>query len=306
MTPQQPHQPENQLSLSWHDIRIAFDPPVEDILGLYLREIHQTALLLPEQERALASQIQKGDRHAWQSLVIANLPLVVYVARRYQGYGLELLDLVQEGAFGLMNAAVKFDPERGWRFATMATWWIRRAIQVAIADQGRTIRLPMAQVEKRQRITRAQTMLSWDAGMAATPEEIAEALGGKIEDIQKTMQQSQQIYSLDAPMDESSDPIFLAETLADPDAAEALETIEERAFCPPVSQILQILSPRQRQVLILHLGLNGEDPLPFRDIGELFGVSGERIRQIEVQALRRLRHSREGRLLWIHLRGESD
>ncbi|HEU5381595.1 MAG TPA: sigma-70 family RNA polymerase sigma factor [Ktedonobacteraceae bacterium] len=279
---------------------------VEDALGLYLCEIRQTPLLLPEQERVLAKQIQKGDRYAWQILVIANLPLVVSIARRYQGHGLELLDLIQEGTFGLMRAAERFDPDRGWKFGTMATWWIRRAIQVALANQGRTIRLPMAQVEKQQRITRTQTMISQNSGVVATLEEIAEAVGRGIEEVQEILQRAQRVCSLDAPMmGESSDPIFFAETLADPGAAEALERIEEEVSSPTVWQVLRVLpDERLRQVLILRLGLNGEEPLSLRDIGKRLGLSGERIRQIEVRALRLLRQSKEGHQLLIHLRGE--
>lgn len=297
--------------LSSHDLHKAqnvanSNPLVNDLLGLYLQEIRQTPLLSSDQEKTLASQIQAGNRQAWQTLILANLPLVVSIARRYQGHGLELLDMIQEGTFGLMRAVEKFDPTRGKKFSTMATWWIRRAIQVAIADQGRSIRLPMSQVERQQRVARAQSQVSQEAGGSATFEEVAEVLGRAVMEIEEITRQSQDVFSLDAPLgSDSSDPFTLAEALADPRATDALERIEEEASRLSVQQVLQLLSYQERQILILRLGLNGQKPLTLREVGQMLGLSGEGVRLIERRAVRTLRQSALGQQLWENLRGET-
>ena len=268
---------------------------LNDPLGLYLFEIRQNPFLSPEQEQDLARQIQDGSSQARQSLIIANLPLVVSIARRYQGHGLELLDLIQEGTFGLMRAVEKFDPTRGKKLSTMATWWIRRAIQVAIVEQGRTIRLPMSVIEKHQRITRAQGKISQQTGGQSTLEETAELLGYTIPALQAVARQVQEVVSLDAPLDaDSSDPITIAEAFADPKATEELDGVERAASGLNVQQILQLVSLRERQVLILRLGLNGNEPLTLREVGKLVGLSGEGVRITELRALKKLRQSVQG------------
>ncbi|HEU5376944.1 MAG TPA: RNA polymerase sigma factor RpoD/SigA, partial [Ktedonobacteraceae bacterium] len=231
-------------------------PAAQDALGFYLREIRQISLLSKDEEQIQGTQAQAGDRQAWIVLVEANLPLVVNIARNYQGLGLDLADLVQEGAFGLMRAATEFDPARRVRFATMATWWIRLAIQRGLANYGRTIRLPVAQIEKQQQLARTQARLAQEVGAAATIEEIAEALGCDVVAVQRLFQQAQQVCSLDAPLEDTdADPVTLAETYADPRAEEALEAIEASASSLTAWEVLQILSEQERQVLILHLGL---------------------------------------------------
>ncbi|MEO9030063.1 MAG: sigma-70 family RNA polymerase sigma factor [Ktedonobacteraceae bacterium] len=278
---------------------------IHDPLGLYLHEIRQNPLLSSEQEKTLAYQIQAGNSQARQSLVVANLPLVVSIARRYQGHGLELLDLIQEGAFGLMRAVEKFDPTRGKKFSTMATWWIRRAIQVAIVDQGRTIRLPMSLMEKQQRITRTQARISQKTGVQATLEESAEVLGCTITALQAIAQQTQDVVSLDAPLDGNGlDPITIATALANPKAADELDAVEETASRLTVQQVLHMVSAQERQVLILRLGLNGDEPLTLRKIGTIIGLSAEGVRLTELRALKKLRQSAQGRQLWADWRGE--
>jgi RNA polymerase primary sigma factor len=278
----------------------------QDALGLYLREIRQISLLSKDAEQIQGAQAQKGDRQAWKVLVEANLPLVVNIARGYQGYGLDLADLIQEGAFGLMQAATKFDPARGARFATLATWWIRSTIQRALADYGRAIRLPFAQVKKQQRLARAQARLAQEFGASATVEEVAEALGCDVATVQQMLQQAQQIWSLDAPLAGTDpDPIPLAETFADPKAEEALEAIEASVSSLTAWEVLQVLPAQERQMLILHFGLDGQKPRSLREIGPLLGISSEWARQIERRALHILRHSPQGRQLWENLRGEA-
>lgn len=265
---------------------------LNDPLGLYLFEIRQNPFLSPEQEQVLARQIQAGNSQAKQSLIIANLPLVVSIARRYQGHGLELLDLIQEGTFGLMRAVEKFDPMRGKKLSTMATWWIRRAIQVAIVEQGRTIRLPMSVLEKHQRISRAQGKIAQKTGGQASFEETAELLGYTVPVIQAVTCQIQEVVSLDAPLDsDSSDPITIAEAFADPKANEELDGVERAASGLNAQQLLQLVSLRERQVLILRLGLNGNEPLTLREVGKIVGLSGEGVRLTELRALKKLRQS---------------
>jgi RNA polymerase sigma factor (sigma-70 family) len=259
---------------------------ITDLLGLYLHEIKQIPLLLPEQEKNLAYQVQAGNHEARQALIVANLPLVVSVARRFQGHGLELLDLIQEGTFGLMRAVEKFDPARGKRFSTMATWWIRSAIQVAIAAQGKPIRIPISLLEKQQRLIRQQTQVSAEAARIEEQSTLDELI-----------QRARDVVSLDAPFPaDSPDPRTLAEILADPGATKDLETIENESS-HVVQQLLQTLPYRERQVLILHLGLDGNKPLTLRQIGHALGLSSEGVRLIERRALERLRRkARESRL----------
>jgi DNA-directed RNA polymerase sigma subunit (sigma70/sigma32) len=282
-------------------------PAGQDALGFYLREIRQISLLSKDVEQIQGTQAQAGNRQAWMVLVEANLPLVVHIARKYQGLGLDLADLVQEGAFGLMRAATEFDPARGFRFATMATWWIRLTIQRGLANHGRTIRLPVAQAEKQQRLARTQARLAQEFGAAATVEEVAEALGCTVAVVQQLLHQAQQVCSLDMPLKGTdADPIVLAETYADPRTTEALEAIEVSDSALTAWDLLEILSEQERQIIILHLGLGGQEPLTFRKIGPLLGISYESARLIERNALQKLRHSQPGRQLWENLRGEAE
>lgn len=260
---------------------------LEDSQGLYLREIAHIPLLTHDEEKALAWRIQAGDRAAYHQFIVANLPLVVSIAKRYRGHGLELLDLIQEGSIGLMRAVKKFDPTRPTRFSTMATWWIRRAIQVAIADQGRLIRLPVALMERRQARLRRQATLLLEGEDESMLAELVEALAET-----SALPQTQEMYSLDLAIHaDLPDSMTMGELVADPHAVEMLEQVEEEASQANVLALLDLLSARERQILSLRLGLDGADPLTLREVGLRVGLSRESVRQIEQQALRILRES---------------
>lgn len=270
---------------------------IEDIQGLYLREISRIPLLTHSQEKQLASRIQSGDRAALHQFIVSNLPLVVSIAKRYRGYGLELLDLIQEGSIGLIRAAHKFDPARGNRFSTMATWWIRRAMQVAVADQGRLIRLPITWRERQQASIRTQAELLLDGDDETLFAEMIDTLTQVV-----PLPQTQGIYSLDAPLGmKQTDPITLAEIFADPKATEMLERVEEEASQPDLQQILAVLSAQERQVLTLRLGLDGKPPMTLRAVGTIVGLSGEGVRLVEHRTLRKLRESSHAHALWESL-----
>jgi RNA polymerase sigma factor (sigma-70 family) len=270
----------------------------EDIQGLYLREISRIPLLTREQEVHLGKQIQNGDGEAWCQLVQANLPLVVSIAKRYQGQGLELLDLIQEGAFGLMRAARKFDPARG-KFSTLATWWIRRAIQAAVAEAS-SIRLPETAFELRRRAQQASLMPGTRTQSSPTMEEIAAAVHSTPARVQELLALVPETQSLEQLLSGPS-PRGLAEAIADPLAEAALEKTLDQMIHISVSEVLAVLTEKERQVLILHLGL-GEERLTLRQIAPRLQISGEGVRQIQQRALGKLRRSAQACALWDSLR----
>jgi RNA polymerase primary sigma factor len=259
-----------------------------DALQLFLKDIGKVPLLTAAQEVELAKRIERGDHSAKQAMVEANLRLVVSIAKRYRNQGLPFLDLIQEGTIGLVRAAEKFDYRKGFKFSTYATWWIRQAVARAIADKGRTIRMPVHVVEKLNRILRSERKLRAERGREPTIEEIARELEMSSEEVEHIRRSAQTPVSLEKPVgddDESEFGHFLADESA-PLPDELAETALQREA---LHTILAALSERERRVLELRYGLDGQQPRTLDEVGRAFNVTRERIRQIEHQGLKKLR-----------------
>jgi RNA polymerase primary sigma factor len=259
-----------------------------DALQLFLKDIGRVPLLTAAQEVELAKRIERGDHGAKQAMVEANLRLVVSIAKRYRNQGLPFLDLIQEGTIGLVRAAEKFDYRKGFKFSTYATWWIRQAVARAIADKGRTIRMPVHVVEKLNRILRCERKLRAERGREPTVEEIARDLDMSSEEVEHIRRSSQAPVSLEKPVgddDESEFGHFLADE-STPLPDELAETALQREA---LRSILGALSERERRVLELRYGLDGQQPRTLDEVGRAFNVTRERIRQIEHQGLKKLR-----------------
>jgi RNA polymerase primary sigma factor len=259
-----------------------------DSLQLFLKDIGRVPLLTAAQEVELAKRIERGDHGAKQAMVEANLRLVVSIAKRYRNQGLPFLDLIQEGTIGLVRAAEKFDYRKGFKFSTYATWWIRQAVARAIADKGRTIRMPVHVVEKLNRILRAERKLRAERGREPTTEEIARELDMSLDEVEHIRRSAQTPVSLEKPVgddDESEFGHFLADE-STPLPDELAETALQREA---LRGILSALSERERKVLELRYGLDGQQPRTLDEVGRAFNVTRERIRQIEHQGLKKLR-----------------
>jgi RNA polymerase primary sigma factor len=259
-----------------------------DSLQLFLKDIGKVELLTAAQEVELAKRIERGDHRAKQQMVEANLRLVVSIAKKYRNQGLPFLDLIQEGTIGLVRAAEKFDYRKGFKFSTYATWWIRQAVARAIADKGRTIRMPVHVVEKLNRILRSERKLRAERGREPTIEEIARELEMSPEEVEHIRRSAQTPVSLEKPVgddDESEFGHFLADESA-PLPDELAETALQRES---LRKILESLSERERRVLELRYGLDGQQPRTLDEVGRAFNVTRERIRQIEHQGLKKLR-----------------
>ncbi len=267
-----------------------------DSLQLFLKDIGKVSLLTAAQEVELAKRIERGDHRAKQEMVEANLRLVVSIAKRYRNQGLPFLDLIQEGTIGLVRAAEKFDHRKGFKFSTYATWWIRQAVARALADKGRTIRMPVHVVEKLNRILRAERKLRTDYGREPTSAEIARELEMSIEEVDQIRRTSQTPVSLEKPVgddDESEFGHFLEdESEPLPDEVANLSMRNEA-----LTRALSMLGERERQVLELRFGLNGEAPCTLDEVGRTFNVTRERIRQIENHSLKKLRALAESQQL---------
>ena len=273
-----------------HDPTLATDP-----IRLYLRDIAQAPLLTAEEEVELAKRIEEGDVEALQRFVRSNLRLVVSIAKRYVGRGLSLLDLIQEGNLGLIRAVQKYDWRRGYRFSTYATWWIRQAITRAIADQGRTIRLPVHMIDSITRYRRTVMQLTQELGRPPRAEEVAEAMSVPPEKVEQFIRAAQRTISLEKPIGEDEEGT-LADLIADEVARspeeEAVETLLQR----DVAEVLEELTPRERLVLQLRFGLGNGSPHTLSEVGQQLDISRERVRQIESEALRKLRRRAADRL----------
>ena len=271
---------------------VALDDPVK----AYLKEIGQVPLLSAEEEQTLARAARAGDADARRRLSEANLRLVVSVAQRYAGRGLPFLDLIQEGNLGLMKAAEKFEPDRGFKFSTYATWWIRQSITRAIADQGRTIRIPVHLVEHINRVRKTAGELLRKNGREPTAEEIAVRLEMEPDRVRELLQLAQEPVSLETPVGEEEDA-HLEDFIQDEEAGIPVDEAGRQLLRRELMSVLKSLTPREERVITLRFGLDDGRPRTLEELGKEFNVTRERIRQIEAKALRKLRHpSRAKRL----------
>ncbi|MEC6747200.1 RNA polymerase sigma factor RpoD [Marinilactibacillus sp. XAAS-LB27] len=262
---------------------------INDPVRMYLKEIGRVDLLSAKEEIALAKRIETGDIIAKQELAEANLRLVVSIAKRYVGRGMSFLDLIQEGNMGLMKAVEKFDYEKGFKFSTYATWWIRQAITRAIADQARTIRIPVHMVETINKLVRIQRQLLQDLGREPTPEEIGAEMDLPTEKVRDILKISQEPVSLETPIGEEDDS-HLGDFIEDNEATSPSDNAAYELLKSELEDVLDTLTDREENVLRLRFGLDDGRQRTLEDVGKVFGVTRERIRQIEAKALRKLRH----------------
>ncbi len=260
----------------------------DDSVRMYLREIGRIPLLTGLEEVDLAKKMEAGDISAKKRLAEANLRLVVSIAKKYIGRGLSLLDLIQEGNTGLLRAVEKFNYRKGFKFSTYATWWIRQAITRAIADQARTIRIPVHMVEMINKLIRVQRQLVQDLGRAPLPEEIAAEMGIPIDKVEHIMKISQETVSLESPVGEEEDS-RLGDFIEDKESMSPEETAIYQLLKGHVTEFLQFLSPREQKILRLRFGLEDGRTYTLEEVGKEFGVTRERIRQIEAKALQKLK-----------------
>ena len=268
----------------------------EDPVRAYLKEIGRVPLLKSAEEVSLAQRIERGDEEAKRHLIEANLRLVVSIAKKYAGRGMDFLDLIQEGNRGLIRAVEKFDWRRGFKFSTYATWWIRQAITRAIADQARTIRIPVHMTDTVNKVTRISRQLLQKLGREPTPEEIGKVMGVSGQRVREILRAAEQPVSLETPVggdgDSALGDFIRDESLLSPEEAVSFSVLREE-----VEDVLETLAPRERRVLRLRFGLDDGRPRTLEEVGGEFGVTRERIRQIESKALRKLRHSSRARHL---------
>jgi RNA polymerase primary sigma factor len=268
------------------EIDLTVEPSL-DSLRLYLRSIGRVALLTAEQEVSLAKRIERGDMAAKQQMVEANLRLVVSIAKGYLGRGLTFLDLIQEGSLGLIRAVEKFDYRRGYKFSTYATWWIRQAVTRAIADKGRTIRIPVHMVEKLNKVIHVERQLVQSLGREPLPEEIAGELDITAREVREILRMSQQPISLEKPVGDEEDS-ELGDFVEDEAAESPYEVAAENLRRENVRRALAALPQRERDVLTMRFGLGGGQPRTLEEVGRAFNVTRERVRQIETHTLKKL------------------
>ena len=274
--------------------------PTDDPVRMYFKEIGKVPLLSAEEERELAIRIEQGDEEAKKKLCESNLRLVVSIARRYLNRGLSFLDLIQEGNLGLIKAVEKFDYTKGYKFSTYATWWIRQAITRSIADQARTIRIPVHMVETINKLIRISRQLLQEYGREPTSEEIAKEMGISVEKVREIKKISQDPVSLETPIGEEEDS-HLGDFIPDEDIPSPVDAAAYSMLQKQLREVLDTLSEREKKVLILRFGLDDGRPRTLEEVGREFIVTRERIRQIEAKALRKLRHPSRSKKLRDYL-----
>ncbi|MDY4696371.1 RNA polymerase sigma factor RpoD [Selenomonas montiformis] len=278
------------------DLSVPEGVSIDDPVRMYLKEIGRVPLLTAEEEVALAKRMQDGDEEAQKRLAEANLRLVVSIAKRYVGRGMLFLDLIQEGNLGLIKAVEKFDYTKGYKFSTYATWWIRQAITRAIADQARTIRIPVHMVETINKLIRVSRQLLQQLGREPVPEEIAKEMDISVERVREIMKIAQEPVSLETPIGEEEDS-HLGDFIEDQDAPAPADAASFMLLKEQLEEVLDTLTPREEKVLRLRFGLDDGRARTLEEVGQNFGVTRERIRQIEAKALRKLRHPSRSRKL---------
>ncbi len=269
---------------------------VDDPVRMYLKDIGKIPLLDPERETYLAEKIAEGDEAAKNELVEANLRLVVSIAKRYVGKGMYFLDLIQEGNLGLIKAVEKFDHTKGYKFSTYATWWIRQAITRAIADQARTIRIPVHMVETIHRVSRTSRQLLQEYGREPTIDEMAEKLGMSADKVREIMKAAQDPVSLETPIGEEDDS-HLGDFIPDDSSPTPAEAVSYQLLREQLNKVLHTLTPREEMVIKLRFGLEDGRTRTLEEVGREFNITRERIRQIEAKALRKLRHQSRSKIL---------
>ena len=282
------------------DLSVPDGVSIEDPVRMYLKEIGKVPLLTAEEEIELAKRMEAGDEKAKQKLAEANLRLVVSIAKRYVGRGMLFLDLIQEGNLGLIKAVEKFDYEKGYKFSTYATWWIRQAITRAIADQARTIRIPVHMVETINKLIRVSRQLLQELGREPLPEEIAEAMDISVERVREILKISQEPVSLETPIGEEEDS-HLGDFIQDQNVPVPAEAAASNLLRDQLNEVLDTLTEREQKVLRLRFGMDDGRARTLEEVGKEFQVTRERIRQIEAKALRKLKHPSRSRKLKDYL-----
>ncbi|KKM09070.1 RNA polymerase sigma factor RpoD [Clostridiales bacterium PH28_bin88] len=290
-------EPEEEVEL---DLSIPEGVGIDDPVRMYLKEIGRVPLLTADEEVDLAKRMEEGDEEAKRRLAEANLRLVVSIAKRYVGRGMLFLDLIQEGNLGLIKAVEKFDYRKGYKFSTYATWWIRQAITRAIADQARTIRIPVHMVETINKLIRVSRQLLQELGREPSPEEIASEMEIPVERVREIMKIAQEPVSLETPIGEEEDS-HLGDFIEDEDAPAPAEAASFMLLKEQLEEVLDTLTPREEKVLRLRFGLDDGRSRTLEEVGQEFGVTRERIRQIEAKALRKLRHPSRSKKLKDYL-----
>ena len=284
-----PVPPEELVEPEQIDLSVPEGISVDDPVRMYLKEIGKVPLLTAEEEIAIAQRMEQGDEEAKQKLTEANLRLVVSIAKRYVGRGMLFLDLIQEGNLGLIKAVDKFDYRKGYKFSTYATWWIRQAITRAMADQARTIRVPVHMVEVINKLSRVQRQMLQDLGREPTPDELARELDMPVEKVQEVQKYGREPISLHTPLGEDGDSEF-GDLIEDTDAIAPSDAVAFSLLQEQFKQVLETLSPREAGVIKMRYGLEDGQPKTLDDIGRVYGVTRERIRQIESKTMSKLRH----------------